>query len=112
MAEAKRALEELSRDPRARRIAEARREALVMNHLDRAQARREGREEGRYEGRREGRREGREEGARLGLRRAVDKFCETSGIVVDDARRAWLDLLAADELEATLGTLFATRRFP
>jgi len=46
------------------------------------------------------------------LRRVVDRFCGTSGIVVDDARRAWLDLRTADELETTLGALFATRRFP
>ncbi|HEY6729380.1 MAG TPA: hypothetical protein VI197_35460 [Polyangiaceae bacterium] len=49
--EAKEALEELSQDPRARRLAEERWLGEVNYRLTVAQERREGREEGREEGR-------------------------------------------------------------
>ncbi len=51
MAEAKHALEILSRAPSARRVAEMRREAEIARRLNRAEDLAEGRELGRAEGR-------------------------------------------------------------
>ncbi len=71
--------------------------------------RNEGREEGRVEGREEGRVEGREEGRVEGLRIAIEAYCEAAGIALDDARRAWITEASADELDARLTSLRATR---
>ncbi|MFO0647392.1 MAG: hypothetical protein U0326_14225 [Polyangiales bacterium] len=67
--------------------------------------RNEGREEGRVEGRVEGRAEGRVEGLRI----AIEAYCEAVGIALDGARRAWIAEAPADELEARLTSLRATR---
>ncbi|MFO0647397.1 MAG: hypothetical protein U0326_14250 [Polyangiales bacterium] len=57
----------------------------------------------------EGREEGRVEGRVEGLRIAIEAYCEDVGIALDDARRAWLAGVSADELDARLTSLRATR---
>ncbi|MBI2388106.1 MAG: Rpn family recombination-promoting nuclease/putative transposase [Deltaproteobacteria bacterium] len=104
MAEAKHALEVLSREPSAQRIAELRREAEIARRLDRAEDRADGRAEGLAEGRERGRAEA--------IRASIESFCRTFGIDLDDGRRARLDAFNEVELTALLDTLFATRAWP
>ncbi len=85
MSTAKKTLEELSKDPEARRIASARETAVLMHrHLMNA-SREEGREEGRQEGREEGRQEGREEGERVGEERGREEALR--GTLIRQLRR-------------------------
>ncbi|MBI2391156.1 MAG: Rpn family recombination-promoting nuclease/putative transposase [Deltaproteobacteria bacterium] len=124
MAEAKYALEVLSREPSARRIAELRREAEIARRLDRAEDLAQGRAEGRDLGRAEGRDLGRAEGHELGLaegrergradatRAHIESFCRASGIELDDERRSALDALDEVGLATLLDALFARRAWP
>jgi flagellar biosynthesis/type III secretory pathway protein FliH len=66
MADAKHALEILSREPTAQQIAELRREAEVETRWERMVNRAEGKAEGRVEGRAEGREQGLAEGREQG----------------------------------------------
>ncbi|MBI2395027.1 MAG: hypothetical protein HYV09_35985 [Deltaproteobacteria bacterium] len=100
MADAKHALELLSREPSAQRIAEMRREAEIARRLDRAEDLAEGREQGLGEGR------------RAALRDTVESFCSASGIELDDERRATLASLDEAGLAALLDALFARRAWP
>ncbi|MBI2395020.1 MAG: hypothetical protein HYV09_35950 [Deltaproteobacteria bacterium] len=135
MADAKHALELLSREPSAQRIAEMRREAEIARRLDRAEDLAEGREQGLVEGREEGLVEGREQGRVEGreqgliegrmqalvetrehqlasLRGTVESFCSASGIELDGERRATLASLDEAGLKALLDALFARRAWP
>ena len=102
---AKAALDRLSADPEAQRLAEERRLAVWNHertiHLSRAEGHAEGRIEGRAEGRIEGRVEGRAEGESA-LRQAVRALCEVLEIPLTPDReqalvaelrtqRAWPD---------------------
>jgi hypothetical protein len=100
MAEAKHALEILSREPSAQRIAELRREAEIARRLDRAEDRAEGREEGREQGRIEE------------LRNSIESFCGAFGIELSDERRAALDALDTTGLKALRDALYAQRTWP
>ena len=104
MAEAKSALELLSREPSARRIAEMRRDAEIERRLDRAEDLDEGREQGLEQGRAEGLTEG--------LRKAIVAVCGVLDIELDSARTT--AIATADEvtLSAWLDHLRRTRRWP
>jgi len=101
MTDAKHALEFLSREPSAQRIAEMRREAEITRKLDRAEDLAEGREQGLTEGREQGLTEGREQG----LRDSIEVLCRALGIELDAARRAELEGLDAAGLGARLEDL-------
>jgi hypothetical protein len=100
MAEAKHALEILSREPSAQRIAEMRREAEIARRLDRAEDRAQGRAEGLAEGRTEG------------LRLAIEGLCAVLGIELVGARVAQLDSWGDRQLEAAYQSLRDQRRWP
>ncbi len=104
MAEAKSALEILSREPSAQRIAEMRRNAKIERQLDRA--------EDRAEGVREGEAKGLREGEAKGLREAVRTASELLGIELDEARER--ELAGVDEagLRALLTHLETARAWP
>ncbi len=120
MAEAKSALEILSREPSAQRIAEMRRDAKIERRLDRAADRAEGlREgeakglrEGKTEGLREGKTEGLREGEAKGLREAVRTACELLGIALDEARERELAGVGEGGLRALLAHLKTARAWP
>lgn len=96
MADAKHALEFLSREPSAQRIAEMRREAEIMRKLDRAEDLAEGREQGLAEGRKT-------------LRESIETLCRAFGIELDVARRAELEGLDTAGLRARLEDLAQSR---
>lgn len=100
MAEAKHALEILSREPSAQRIAEMREEAELMRRLDRAEDLAEGREQGLADGR------------RLGLLRSIEAVCRAFGIELDDERRTSLAALDEPALTAFLDSLCERRTWP
>lgn len=100
MAQAKQALEILSREPSAQQIAEMRREAEIARRLDRAEDRAEGRAEGRVEGRAEG------------LRQAVRTYCSQRAIELDEPREARLRTANEAELEGMLEQLFSHANWP
>ena len=108
MAEAKQALEILSREPSAQRIAEMRREAEIARKLDRAEDLAEGREQGLAEGRELGLAEGRQRT----LRKNIEGFCSAFGIALDDERRATLEALDEAGLAALLDQLYVRRAWP
>jgi predicted transposase/invertase (TIGR01784 family) len=100
MAEAKHALEVLSREPSAQRIAEIRREAEIARKWDRAEDRAEGREEGLIDGRDQG------------LRTAIEATCRSLSITLDEEQRASLAALHETELLALLDALLRDRAWP
>jgi len=101
MADAKHALEVLSREPSAQRIAEMRREAEIMRKLDRAEDLAEGREQGLAEG---------EARARIAKQRAnIEALCRAFGIELNDERRAELYTLDEAALDARLQELAQLR---
>jgi predicted transposase/invertase (TIGR01784 family) len=92
MADAKHALEILSREPSAQRIAEMRREAEITRKLDRAQDLAEGRAEA--------------------TRARIADLCTAFGIELNDARGALLDALDEAALENLFRELLARRAWP
>lgn len=96
MAQAKQALEILSREPSAQQIAELRREAEIARRLDRAEDRAEGRAEGRADG----------------LREAIRRYCRLRSVTLDEAREARLRSIDEAELETLLEQLFAHGSWP
>lgn len=96
MAEAKHALEILSLEPDAQRIAEMRREAALIRRLERA----------------EDLAEGRAEGLALGLRTSIVAICSSLGIEVTEGRRQRLESASSDELQALLDAILARRAWP
>jgi hypothetical protein len=88
MADAKHALELLSREPSAQPIAEIRREAEIARKLDRAEDLAEGREHGLAEGRVQK------------ARANIAVLCRAFGIELDAERRAELEALAEAALAA------------
>ncbi|MBI2391737.1 MAG: PD-(D/E)XK nuclease family transposase, partial [Deltaproteobacteria bacterium] len=107
MAEAKHALELLSLEPSAQRIAEMRREAGLLRRLDRAEQRAEGREEGRAEGDAAARRERAD-----ALRGSIVRASAVFGLTLDDARRAQLESSDDQQLQTLLDALLATGGWP
>lgn len=106
-------LQDLSRDPDARRIADAReRDLLAHGHVI-ASAVRRGRDEGFALGKEEGIALGKEEGIALGERRAtldaIIAIAEVVGVVLTDERRDGLQHASVDALRARLASLRATR---
>jgi hypothetical protein len=104
MAEAKSALEILSREPSAQRIAEMRREAEIARRLDRADDRAKGRAEGRVEGRAEGEIDS--------LRETIHSLCRAFAIDLDDARRERLHQASADDLRRLRDAILERRVWP
>jgi len=102
--EAKTALETLSQDPSARRLAEERERAAWNHRYTMAQERKEGRLEGREEGRLEGREEA--------LRDAVEQLCRTLGVPVTEAQRANLQTATQPETQAILDHVAVHRKWP
>ena len=109
---AKNALEELSQDPEARRIARDRETAVLMHRHLMAAAREEWLAEGRTEGRTEGRAEGHAEGRTEGLLLAVRTTCSVLGIALDADREALLAQLDRDGLTHLIAKLGAEREWP
>jgi len=126
--EAKTALEALSQDPAARRLAEERERAAWNHRYTMAQERKEGRLEGREEGLQAGREEGlqagreeglqvgREEGLRAGraaaLRNAVEHLCRTLGVELTDPQRASLLTATPESMQAVLDHIAVHRSWP
>ena len=106
--EAKTALEKLSQDPTARRLAEERERAAWNHRYTMAQERKEGREEGRVEGREEGRVEGRVEA----LREAVEQLCSALGVAITEPQRASLSATTPDAMQALLHHIAVHRQWP
>lgn len=94
--EAKTALEELSQDPAARRLAEERRLAALNFRLSMTQERKEGREEGRTET----------------LRSSIEQVCRMLGIAMTETRRACLRAATPDEAEAIFDYLTSHKTWP
>lgn len=92
MAEAKHALETLSREPSAQKIAELRRDAEIFRRLERAQDLREGRAEG--------------------LAVAILSVCEVLGLEVSEARQRELSEWSEEQRHAALGWLKTHRSWP
>lgn len=106
MATAVEALEHLSQDPEARRLAREREDSVLLYELEKRFHRREGRREGREEGREEARAEARER-----LKAILRKLCTSMGIEPTPEQRAALDDPATD-LDALLETVISERRWP
>jgi len=100
MAEAKHALEILSREPSAQRIAEMRREAEIARRLDRAEDLAQGRAEGRAEG------------AVQNARRNIAKLCVNLGIELAGVRLAQLESWDEKQLDAAFDSLLNRRAWP
>lgn len=96
MAEAKTALETLSREPSAQRIAEMRREAEMFRRIERAEDLAEGRAEGRAEGLAEG----------------IVALCDAFSIDLTAARRTALDGWTAEQRRAALAWLKIHHEWP
>lgn len=92
MAEAKTALETLSREPSAQRIAEMRREAEMFRRIERAEDLAEGRAEGLAEG--------------------IVALCDALGIELSAPRRTALDGWTADQRRAALEWLKVHHEWP
>jgi predicted transposase/invertase (TIGR01784 family) len=112
MTTAKDALQELSSDPTAQRLARERETAVLMHrHLINSSLE-QGREEGRTEGRVEGRAEGRVEGRVEGLMVAVHLASEMLDIEIDTVKEQQLASLTCDQLAALVEHLKTDRRWP
>ncbi len=94
--EGKTALDELSRDPAAQRLAEERRLAAWNFRRAVAEAREQGVERGRQEG----------------LHEAVLHFCKTLGLELTEAQQRQLKASSIDEAELILDHLFLHRQWP
>ncbi len=114
--EAKTALEELSQDPAARRLAEERRLAEWNYHTTMARERTAGREEGLEKGREEGLEKGREEGLEKGrcqaLRDAVEHLSATLGVELTKAQRERLKTATVEQAQAILDHIALHRQWP
>jgi flagellar biosynthesis/type III secretory pathway protein FliH len=108
MADAKHALEILSREPTAQQLAELRREAEVETRLERNANLKEGRRLGREEGRAQGRVEGRAELAR----ETIERMCRSLGIALTAERVEQLEAWTEAELQAAIDWLFEHRSWP
>jgi predicted transposase/invertase (TIGR01784 family) len=100
MTTARNALEELSMDPDAQRLARERETAvLVHRHLIAAS-------------REEGRTEGREEGLRGGTLIAIRGMCSILGVDIDIEKTKYLESLSLEQLAAFVEKLQTERRWP
>lgn len=103
MAAAKEALEVLSREPSAQRLAQYREDAEIERRIERAFERSEGREEGRAEGLAK---------VCATLRESIVTLCGAFGLPVDEARRARLERADEPTLRAWFQHLAAHRDWP
>jgi predicted transposase YdaD len=104
MTTARNALEELSMDPDAQRLARERETAVLVHRHLIAASREEGREEGRTEGR--------EEGLRGGTLIAIRGMCSILGIDIGVEKTKYLESLSLEQLTAFVEKLQADRRWP
>ena len=109
MAAAKEALELLSREPSAQRLAQYREDAAIERRLDRAADRKEGRAEGLVEGRAEGLREGEARGELHGRRAMMRSLLEGRFGVLPAAVLDRVESATADDLAAWLGRALSAR---
>lgn len=107
MATAIEALEHLSQDPEAQRLAREREESVFLYKMGQAYSRREGRAEGLAEGRAEGLAEGRAEALKSTIRRLAASF----GIEPTVQQLTLLDDPKAD-LNEIVDALISERRWP
>jgi predicted transposase/invertase (TIGR01784 family) len=115
MAEAKRALELLSEDEKARQAAITRDFAFVGARLIAAAERRQRKAmlaQGLAEGREQGRAEGRAEGRAVGLRAAIATAARAVGLALDASTAEWLEGLDEPALELVLRGVITDRAFP
>jgi hypothetical protein len=99
MATAIEALERLSEDPEAQRLAREREDSVRLYQMSLAHSHREGRTEGRAEGR------------AATLRATIERLAASSGIQRTAEQRATLEDPQTD-LDAILETLISERRWP
>ena len=97
-------LQQLSADPRTRELAEEREIAMKFYRMELKASRNEGIEEGKVEGLREGKVEG--------LREAISDICEAFGIELDARRRARIEALDLEALNALRRELKVARAWP
>jgi len=102
--DAKTALENLSRDPTARRLAEERERAAWNHRYTMAQQRKAGRQEGLLAGRQEGRTET--------LRHTVERLAQTLGVPLAAEQRAFLDAADPEAMQLILDHLALYRQWP
>lgn len=102
--EAETALEKLSQDPSARRLAEERERAAWNHRYTMAQERKEGRAEGRVAGI--------EEGRVAGLRNAVLHVRQTLGLPVTETQRASLHAATPETVQTSLDHIALHRQWP
>lgn len=103
MAAAKEALEVLSREPSAQRLAQYREDAAIERRLDRAADRKEGRAEGLAEGRAEG---------LSALRASLLSLCAAFAVPVDEARRAAVAGADVAQLQAWFDHVLSHHAWP
>lgn len=106
------ALEKLSQDPEAHRLARRRRDDLWWQEYERTLALRRGFEEGREQGLEKGLERGLEKGREEGLRAAIVSLCEVLAIPLDEARTGYLEAAGSDELEHLRAHLVQQRGWP
>ena len=111
MANAVKALEDLSQDPEARWMARDREDSAHFYRMGLERSRQQGFVEGRTEGFVEGRTEGFVEGRTEIQKETVAKLCAAFGIELTDAQRTSLDDPKTD-LDAIIDVLIRERRWP
>ncbi|MGE5786109.1 MAG: PD-(D/E)XK nuclease family transposase [Myxococcales bacterium] len=111
MSTAKKALEDLSMDPEARRIASARETAVLMHQHLLAASRKAGLVEGEAKGRAEGEAKGRAEGESAALRSVIASICGSLGVELTAERTSELARLNTAKLKRLTEVLLAERRW-
>jgi predicted transposase/invertase (TIGR01784 family) len=122
--EANQALEQLSQDPEAQRLARWRKDQLRLYRMELGIAERKAREDGLKQGREDGLKQGREDGLKQGredglkqgredgLRLAVRRLCEALGIGLTPEQDGWIATSSAAELDKVTEQLVSLRRWP
>jgi predicted transposase YdaD len=111
MAAAVEALEPLSQDPEAQRMAREREDSIKFYQMSLDRREESGIAKGREQGIVEGREQGISEGVRLNQADTIAKLCEACGVEITPARQAELDDPRTD-LDAIVSALIAERRWP
>jgi flagellar biosynthesis/type III secretory pathway protein FliH len=110
--QAKDALDDLSNDPKARRLAEERRLADINYRTGMKLAREEGHQEGRQEGRQEGETIGIEKGREEALRETVLHLCGILGVEPTKEQRQHLQTATPKQAQQILDHLAVHRAWP
>ena len=122
--EANEALERLSQDPEAQRLAQQRTDELRLAMHERTifarkqrekgleDGRKQGLEDGRKQGLEDGRKQGFEDGRKLSLKAALRDICQLLGIALTAARVAQLEAATDDELDQLRQDIVKLRGWP